>query len=142
MTMHLLGPAYNNIGNTRRQPTAKQKRAQAQHEAWLRKQGLHPEQLAAKARPTRKFTATAKPQSTGPACSNGFAPGGAKKSVFDSEWRRDYDHDPQLAERERAAVQRAHELKSRLQPLYNKGPVQFATDGHDAKSGNGRGRNT
>ncbi len=142
MTMHLLGPAYNNIGNTKRVATARQKRAQAEHDAWLKKNNLHPDQLAARARPTKKFTATAKPQSTGADCSNGFAPGGAKKSVFDSEWRRDYDHDPALAERERVAVQRAHELKSRLQPLYNKGPVQFATDGHDAKSGNGRGRNT
>tara|TARA_R110000868_G_scaffold9620_7_gene47653 strand:+ start:7022 stop:7450 length:429 start_codon:yes stop_codon:yes gene_type:complete len=142
MTMHLLGPAYNNIGNTRRYPTARQTRAQAEHDAWLKKQGLHPQQLAAKAHPSRKFTDTVKPQSTGPDCSNGFAPGGAKKTVFDSEWRRDYDHDPALAHRERAAVQRAYELKSRLQPLYSKGPVQLATPGHDHKSGNGRGRNT
>ena len=142
MTMHLCKPHINNIGNHKKKPSAKLLKARHEHDQYLRKIGLHADQLAAKARPARKFTATAKPQATGPACSNGFAPGGAKKTVFDSEWRRDYDHDPALAQRERAAVQRAHELKSRLQPLYNKGPVQFTTDGHDAKSGNGRGRNT
>lgn len=45
MSMHLLGPMYNSNGNTKRKPSAKQLKAKAEHEAWLRKNGVHPDQL-------------------------------------------------------------------------------------------------
>lgn len=45
MSMHLLGPAYNNHGNCKKKPSAKQIQAKAEHEAWLRRNGVHPEQL-------------------------------------------------------------------------------------------------
>lgn len=131
MTMHLCKPHINNIGNHKKKPSAKLLKARHEHDQYLRKIGLHADQLAAKARPARKFTATAKPQATGPACSNGFAPGGAKKTVFDSEWRRDYDHDPALAQRERAAVQRAKQKTTKIAPAYSKGAYQFITDDSD-----------
>lgn len=50
MTMHL-APIYVstvNNGKIKKKLTAPQKRAVSEHEAWLRKRGLHPDQLAAK----------------------------------------------------------------------------------------------
>lgn len=125
MTMHLLGPAYNNIGKTVRKPSAKQLKAKAEHEAWLRKQGIHPDQLSARSKPVGKLTKTVRPHTTGPECGNKFDVGGFKKSVFDSEWKRTYEDDPQMAEREAAALREAQAKKANLMPLYNKGPVQY-----------------
>lgn len=145
MTMHLMHAGFTTT-NTQLRKTKKtpaQLKAQQEHEAWLRKQGVHSEQLAQK--PMKKagsFRDTVKPVQPGAACSNGFAPGGAKKSVFDSEWQRRYEDDPEMAEREKVALEKARALKGQLTPLYNKGPVMLATPGHDSKGGNGRGRIT
>ena len=127
MTMHLEKPYINTIGNTRRKPSAKQARAKAEHEAWLRSQGLHPDQLAARTKPApRKLTKVVEVDRAGPQCSNSFAPGGAKKSVFDSQWQRTYEDDPVMAERERAALAQAEAKKANIYPLYNKGGYQVA----------------
>lgn len=132
MTMHLLGPQFNNVGNTKKKQTVKQQRAKAEHEAWLRSQNLHPEQLAAKPRAApRKLKSVVSVDNTGPQCSNGFAAGGAKKSVFDSEWKRTYEDDPVMAERERMALARAQALKGRVAPLYSKGAYQLITSKDD-----------
>lgn len=51
MTMHLVGPYMTTTKYNRKQKTTKNKRqlaAEAEHDKWLRKQGVHPEQLAAK----------------------------------------------------------------------------------------------
>ena len=50
MSMHLVGPYMTTTKYNRKQkkPNAKVAKAQAEHEKWLRKQGVHPEQLAAK----------------------------------------------------------------------------------------------
>jgi hypothetical protein len=128
MAFHLEKPYINNIGSTKKKPSAKQLKAKAEHEAYLRKMGLHPEQLAAKPRQApRKLTQVVTVDNTGPQVSNGFAPGGAKKSVFDSEWKRTYQDDPVMAEREKAALAKAEAIKANLYPLYNKGPVQLNT---------------
>ena len=127
MAFHLEKPYINNIGSTRKKPSAKQQKAKAEHEAWLRSQGLHPDQLAAKPKEApRKLKKVVTVDKAGPQVSNGFAPGGAKKSVFDSEWKRTYDDDPVMAERERTALAEAEAKKSRIMPLYNKGGYQFA----------------
>ena len=90
---------------------------------------MHPDQLAARATPApRKLTVTLKVDTSGPPVSNGFAPGGAKKSVFDSEWKRTYEDNPEMAARERVALAQAEAKKSRVFPLYNKGGYQFAGD--------------
>jgi len=126
MAFHLEKPYINNIGSTKKKLTAKQQKAKAEHEAWLRSQGLHPDQLAAKPKVApRKLTKVVEVDRRGPQVTNGFAPGGAKKSVFDSQWQRTYEHDPVMAERERAALAQAEAKKSNLMPLYNKGPVQY-----------------
>jgi len=104
---------------------------------------VHMDQLAQKlTKKSSSFRDTVKPVQPGAECSNGFAPGGAKKSVFDSEWQKTYKNDPDMAQRERMALEKARALKGQLTPLYNKGPVMLATPGHDSKGGNGRGRTT
>ena len=144
MTMHMVHPGLTTINTSgkRKKPSAKQQRAKAEHDEWLRKQGVHSEQLAAKSngRTPRKLSRVFEVKPEPVPCSNGFAPAGAKKSVFDSAWKKTYEDDPSMAERERAALRQAEMLKSRLMPLYNKGPVQLLTNGSSLKDGNGRGR--
>jgi len=50
MTMHLVGPYMTTTKYNRKQkkPNAKVAKAQAEHEKWLRKQGVHPDQIAAR----------------------------------------------------------------------------------------------
>ena len=50
MSMHLVGPymTTTQYNRKKKKPNAKQARANAEHEKWLRKMGVHPEQLAAK----------------------------------------------------------------------------------------------
>lgn len=48
--MQLLGPMYNTNGSGKRKPTAKQEQARLEHEAWLKRNGVHPTQLQAQKR--------------------------------------------------------------------------------------------
>ena len=50
MTMHLEKSYINNHGKCKTRLNAKQLRAKQEHEAWLRKRGLHPDQLSTKKR--------------------------------------------------------------------------------------------
>lgn len=43
--MQLLGPHFNTNGSGKRKPTAKQEQARLEHEAWLKRNGVHPTQL-------------------------------------------------------------------------------------------------
>lgn len=54
--MHLEKVYINNHGKCKTKLNAKQLRAKQEHEAWLRKRGLHPDQIAAKkaANPVRR----------------------------------------------------------------------------------------
>jgi hypothetical protein len=143
MSMHMVHPGLTALrtNSKKRKPGAKQLRAAAEHEAWLRSQNLHPDQLATRVREKpKKLKNYLNVDKTGPQCGNGFAPGGAKKSVFDSQWQRTYEDDPNLAEREAAALRKAEAIKSNLMPLYNKGPIQLQTNLANLKDGNGRGR--
>lgn len=143
MTMHMVHPGLTtiNTSNRKKKPGVKQTRAMVEHEEWLKKQGLHRDQLEAKkTKSTRSLKMSLAVDRDGPQCGNGFAPGGLKKSVFDTRWNRAYDNDPQLAAREAIALKQAEELKSRLMPLYNKGPVQLNTNLSSLKDGNGRGK--
>jgi hypothetical protein len=144
MTMHMVHPGLStvNTGKSKKKPSAKQRQATEKHAAWLKKQGLHIDQILARSGGNRseKLTTLFKTKIDGTQCSNGFAPAGAKNSVFDSQWKRTYEDDPLMAEREKTALKQAKALKSRLMPLYNKGPVQLSTKSHNLKDGNGRGR--
>lgn len=50
MSMHLVGPymTTTQYNRKKKKPNAKQARANVEHEKWLRKKGIHPEQLEAK----------------------------------------------------------------------------------------------
>ena len=127
MTMHLLPAFINTNGNTKRKKTPQQVKAQEEHEKWLKKNGVHPEQLANKTpNKSRKLKLDLVKDKSSAACSNGFAPGGAKRSVFNNEWQKRYDDDPAMAEREKAALRAAQEKKNRVMPLFNKGGLQYS----------------
>ena len=143
MTMHMVHPGLTalNTSKAKKKPSVKQQQVAAKHDAWLRAQGVHPEQLATRkeSKPT-KLRSTLLVDRSGPQCNSGFAPAGAKNSVFDSQWKKTYEDDPLMAAREETALKQAEALKSRLMPLYNKGPVQLQTNMTNLKEGNGRGR--
>lgn len=44
--MQLLGPHINNHGSNKRKKTARQIQAELEHEAWLKRNGVHTSQLA------------------------------------------------------------------------------------------------
>jgi hypothetical protein len=125
-----------NTGRNKKKASVKQNRAAAEHDKWLRKQGLHPEQIAARQKTKSK---TAKVETNQPKSESvkrlgdGFAPIVAKRSVFDSAWRRDYEDDPLMAEREAIALQQAEEKKKRIAPAYSKGAYQYISEGTDLK---------
>ena len=50
MTMQMVGPylTTTRYSNKKKKPNAKQLKAQAEHDKWLRKNGVHSDQLAAK----------------------------------------------------------------------------------------------
>ena len=123
--------------------SVKQQRALADHEKWLRSQGIHPDQIAQRNKnQSKKSASVTSNTSTKSVASlgNGFAPIVGKRTVFDSAWRRDYEDDPVMAEREAMALAEAEEKKKFIRPLYNKGPVQYSANTNDLKEGNGRGR--
>jgi hypothetical protein len=45
LDMQLLGPQFNTNGSGKRKLTAKQDQARMEHEAWLKRNGVHPTQL-------------------------------------------------------------------------------------------------
>lgn len=125
--MHLVGPGltttkYGSKGQ-KTANTAAQRKAQADHEAWLRKQGIHPDQLESR---KKNFTKQkVKPIRDGlpplPKLSNNLkVKGGFRNTVMDN------------LHKEKPEVQAEILAKaSRLVPLYNKGPVQFVSPGED-----------
>jgi hypothetical protein len=129
MAFHLERPYLNNVGNNKRKPSAKQQRAQQAHDKWLLEQGVHPTQLEARQsnKQPRKLTHVTKPSMTGPQCNNGFAPAGAKRSVFDTVWQRTYEDDPEMAKREAVALREAEAKSKRVAPAYSKGAYQYIT---------------
>lgn len=48
--MQLLGPQFNTNGSGKRRLTAKQEQARMEHEAWLKRNGVHPTQLQSEKR--------------------------------------------------------------------------------------------
>lgn len=143
MTMHMVhaGLTTLNTGKNRKKLNAKQKRAVAAHEQWLRDQGLHPDQRKKKESKPKNLELKGPTTAVLPELSNTVVDGGYKKTIWDTQWRRTYEDDPLMAEREEDALRKADSRKSRLMPLYNKGPVQYCTDMNTLKEGNGRGRN-
>lgn len=145
MSMHLThaGLTTLNTKKSAKKLSVKQQRAKADHEKWLRDRGIHPDQLAQRnknQKPKNAPTTLRDSKNSIASLGNGFAPIVTKRSVFDSAWRRDYEDDPVMAEREAIALAEAEEKKKFIRPLYNKGPVQYSANTNDLKEGNGRGR--
>lgn len=134
MSFHMVGPymtttKYSSKGK-KVANSDRERKAKAEHDAWLRKRGLHPDQ-----KPLRDAMMKAKGAkqinripdyregitSTAPlsnAVGNGFRTG-----VMEN------------LHKEKPNVQKAIlDKASRCMPLYNKGGYQFATDGTDMKT--------
>ena len=102
--------------------TAAKRKADAEHDAWLRKRGVHPDQLKAR---NIKSTASIPNyregiRSTAPlsnAVGNGF-----KTGVMENLHK-------EAPEVQKAILDKA----SRCMPLYNKGGLQYCTEGTDMK---------
>lgn len=124
MSMHL-APAYLTTTryNAKKKLSIKEQRAKIEHEAWLKKQGLHPEQLAARKSP--KSDKSYKPASV--VCkddsiplSNTIVDGGRVHGIMAN------------LHKESPEVQKAiMDKASRCMPLYNKGGYQLATPNED-----------
>lgn len=134
MSMHLVGPYLTTTRyNGKKKLNAKEQRAKADHEAWLRKQGLHPDQLA-----LNKTSKTAKKvERNMPSyrvddsipLSNTIVDGGRARGIMVN------------LHKESPAVQKAIlDKASRCMPLYNKGGIQFATPGEDMTQVGSRSR--
>ena len=125
MSMHLVGPYLTTTRyNGKKKPSAKEQRAKVEHEAWLRKQGLHPDQLATRKASkgsikTEKNLPSFKVDQSIP-LSNNIVDGGRVRGIMAN------------LHKESPEVQKEILYKaSRCMPLYNKGGIQFATPSED-----------
>ena len=124
--MQLLKPHINNICSTKSKPSAKQLQAKAEHEAWLKRNGVHPEQL--KHKPKAK-TALPSYKTEKVQLSNTIVDGGRDKSIMSNLYK------------ESVAVQRKIlEKAKRTEIAYNKGGLVYVTDEMDIKTMGSRSR--
>ncbi len=124
--MQLLKPFINNIGSTKTKPSEKQLQAKAEHEAWLKKNSVHPDQLKHKPKAKNTFPSykTEKVH-----LSNTIVDGGRNKSIMANLYK------------ESDAVQRKIlEKAKRIDMAYNKGGLVYVTDGMDIKTMGARSR--
>lgn len=124
--MQLLKPYINNIGSTKSKPSAKQLQAKADHEAWLRRNGVHPDQLKHKPK-AKSAMPSYKTQKV--ELSNTIVDGGRDKSIMANLYK------------ESEAVQRKIlEKAKRTEMAYNKGGLVYVTDDMDIKTMGSRSR--
>jgi hypothetical protein len=115
--MQLLGPHFNNHGSGKRKLNAKQLRAKAEHEAWLRRNNVHPDQLT-KAKQYRAPLPSYKVDDV--KLSNTVVDGGRVGGIMAN------------LHKESAATKAAIlEKASRAVPLYNKGGLQLLSKNED-----------
>lgn len=124
--MQLLKPYINNVGTNKSKPSAKQLQAKSEHEAWLRRNGVHPEQLKHKPK-AKTVVPSYKTQKV--ELSNTIVDGGRDKSIMANLYK------------ESEAVQRKIlEKAKRTEMAYNKGGYVYVTDGMDIKTMGSRSR--
>ena len=123
--MHLVGPYLTTTRyNSKKKLSAKEQRAKAEHEAWLKKQGLHPDQLATRkalkgSNKNQKELPSYKVENSIP-LSNNIVDGGRVKGIMAN------------LHKEAPEVQKEILYKaSRCMPLYNKGGIQYASPNED-----------
>jgi len=110
-----------NYGSKGKKPanTAKLRKATAEHDAWLRKQGLHPEQRELKRALTGKFRFDMPDYSiedTVPLSNNIKVDGGRKTGIMENLRK-------ESPETQRAILDKAN----RIEVAYNKGPAMYVT---------------
>jgi hypothetical protein len=135
--MHLLPPMYNSNGKGKRKLNKKQLRAKEEHEAWLRSQGLHKEQLSSinsrqrSGSWTKQYAKHLKVESPSYESSglSGSPTSCAKRGILTN------------LHKESPEVQKAiMEKANRATPLFNKGGYQYMTDGMDPTTVGSRSR--
>ena len=128
MSMHLIGPymtttKYGSKGK-KKPNTAAQRKADAEHEAWLKKRGIHPDQKSNRevVKENKLPDYRKDSRKVAPLGNNIAVRGGFKTGVMDN------------LHKEKPEVQKEIlDKASRVMPLYNKGGLQFATPGTDIK---------
>ena len=124
--MQLLKPFINNIGSTKTKSSEKQLQAKAEHEAWLKKNGVHPDQLKHKPKTRNTFPSYKTEKAH---LSNTIVDGGHNKSIMANLYK------------ESEVVQRKIlEKAKRIDMAYNKGGLVYVTDGMDIKTMGARSR--
>lgn len=100
--------------------TAAKRKAEADHAAWLKSQGLHPDQLAARKKNFTVSKPTVSPSSSPPVklSNNLRVTGGFRKSIMDHL-------DKEKPEVKKAILDKAF----RLAPAYSKGAYQYISPG-------------
>lgn len=120
--MQLLKPFINDHGSCKTKPNAKQSKAKAEHEAWLRRNGVHPDQLK-HSRLSKKTFKTEQPTKISREeipLSNKIVDGGRATGIMAN------------LHKESAATRAAIlEKASRAVPLYNKGGLQLLSKNED-----------
>ena len=125
--MQLLRPMFNSNGSCKTKPSAKQLKAKAEHEAWLRANGVHPEQLKHK---SKHKNALPKYKTDSAQLSNTIQDGGRAKGVMANLYK------------EKPHVQNEILAKAKgVTQLYNKGGygVAVPSDGNMLGSRSRRG---
>ena len=126
MTMHLL-PAYFTTTKTKKKKKASLTKSQIEHQIWLEKRGLSPNQLKSKTKPdnnwAEEYASTLRVEKKYESADMvGSSDSCTKKGVM-----ANIHKEPEHVQRE------ILEKASRVMPLYSKGGLQFATPGTDMK---------
>lgn len=123
MTMHMERAYLNNNGSGKGKKsanTAAKRKAIAEHDAWLRTQGLHPDQLSKRKQNFKvaKPVVTPSSRQSVPLSNNLHVTGGFKRSIMNHL-------DEETPEIKKAILDKA----SRLAPAYSKGAYQYISPG-------------
>lgn len=126
MTIHLL-PAYFTTTKSKSKKSSKQSKANIEHQKWLEKRGLSPQQLKNKVKPdnnwAEEYAAVLKVERKYVSVeTKGSSDSCSKKGVM-----ANLHKEPEHIRRE------ILDKASRVMPLYSKGGLQFATPGTDMK---------
>ena len=123
MTMHLVGPYLTTTRyNSKKKKSAKQLKADADHEAWLKKRGVDRNSIQAKVAKEKPRAEMPKYEYTKVQYSN--VVGSGTQSGVMANIHKEAPH-----------VQKAIlDKASRVMPLYNKGGLQYCTPDTDLKT--------
>lgn len=121
MTMHLEKAWITTTVSNRRRRDREPTKAQLDHEKWLRSRGLHPEQLANKAKHVNKMPSYKMEEAV--KLSNKVGNGFRTTTVLENLNNETVDVQMQILKK-----------AARVAPAYNKGGYQLITPGEDIKT--------